>query len=37
MEEKSYGIYDYETGDALLVKTVGERVTEFKVEKRSEK
>lgn len=37
MEEKSYNVYDCETGDTLLVKTVGKRVTEFKVEKSSEK
>jgi len=37
MKEKSYNVYDYETGDTLLVKTVGERVTEFKIERKSEK
>ena len=33
MKEKSHSVYDCETGDTLLVKTVGERVTELKVEK----
>ena len=34
MEEKSYNVYDCETGDTLVVKIVGERVTEFQVEKK---
>ena len=33
MKEKSFSVHDCETGDTLLVKTVGERVTEFRVEK----
>lgn len=37
MEEKSYNVYDCETGDTLLVRTIGERVTELKVEKSSKK
>ena len=34
MKEESYSVYDCETGDTLLVKIAGERVTEFKVEKK---
>jgi len=37
MKEKSCNVYDCETGDTLLVKTVGKRVTEIKVENNGEK